>query len=1141
MALQSLLMKLGCRSQTLGVSSNLAVAFPIAEGDGSITAATASNRIGWYADRTPGAEKVGHVVMGTEVLTVGVAKVTAAVPLATPASATTGSGLNIGQGTAPTSPVNGDVWVTSTGMFVQVNGATVGPLAAGGGGTIGGSIANHQVAVGNGTNTISGTGGLTLNGNLFQNSSSAGNALLGANAVTGSSGIIDFQVNSVQQYQLLGSATAFTMTDMVNSFNPLVYTAGTTSTSLFQAASRFRFSAANTARASINIPAGTAPTSPLDGDMWTTTAGVFAQISGSTVGPFAAAGSGITGTLVSGRVPFANGTSSLTDAAAMTFSTAHGFSVNRAIAGGARNEFFGLDAGNASATGTDNLAFGNLAMASISSGVKNVAIGTQALTADDAGSNNVAIGFQALMNGSGGGHVFNVAIGQSALTNNGSSNNTGIGNKVMSLGLISGSHNVGIGDSALANLTGGAQNTAVGDSALGNFQGVSSQVAIGYQAMQGSGTPASNTGVQNTAVGYQSLTVMTSAGQCTAVGYQACVAVTSAGSVTAMGYLAMSGVTTGVSNTGIGASVGLHVQTSSLNTLLGAGSGQLMADGGSNTGVGANALRGSATFANNTGSGNTAVGVNALELFTSGTDNVAIGRAAGINISTGINNTLLGANTGASLTTGSTNILIGNNTDCPAATSNTMVVGGASTFIGSVYIGNGITASVPVDLFISATGGSGANVGGANHIIAGGIGTGTGAGGAIVFQTSSVGTTGSSANSLINRLTIGGDGGVKWTGIATASAPATSGANNGTIYYDSTLQQFMASTNNGAYAALGGGGGGTIGGTAASARVAFGSGSNTITSDAGFTWQTSAGLLVQNTATSSGTQGTFNVVPPATTGITTTAENTSVLFNLTNTRTWATGTVVMQREVRFTAPTYAFVGASTITTAATVSITGAPIAGTNASITNPIALYIENGALRMDSSSTTALNLTAGGAVIQGPCQINGLLHCPDNSTIGAWSTGASVGINLGGAGNGSTAASGQVGEVLSGSNNQNPGSSGTSFNILSLSLTAGSWLIFSSANFTSGTTGFTSASTISLSLSAVTGTLSGNLNPAASNDPLVRQTINALVANGQFQLSNSPRLLNLSVTTTYFLVANVTYAGGTPTVTGQYTAVRIR
>lgn len=43
--------------------------------------------------------------------------------------------------------------------------------------------------------------------------------------------------------------------------------------------------ASSTARASICLPHGSAPTSPVNGDMWTTTAGLYVQINGSTVGP----------------------------------------------------------------------------------------------------------------------------------------------------------------------------------------------------------------------------------------------------------------------------------------------------------------------------------------------------------------------------------------------------------------------------------------------------------------------------------------------------------------------------------------------------------------------------------------------------------------------------------------------------------------------------------------------------------------------------------------------------------------------------------------------------------------------------------------------------------------------------------------
>lgn len=44
--------------------------------------------------------------------------------------------------------------------------------------------------------------------------------------------------------------------------------------------------AGTTGAASLNIPAGVAPTSPVNGDIWSTTAGVFARVNGALQGPF---------------------------------------------------------------------------------------------------------------------------------------------------------------------------------------------------------------------------------------------------------------------------------------------------------------------------------------------------------------------------------------------------------------------------------------------------------------------------------------------------------------------------------------------------------------------------------------------------------------------------------------------------------------------------------------------------------------------------------------------------------------------------------------------------------------------------------------------------------------------------------------
>jgi hypothetical protein len=49
--------------------------------------------------------------------------------LSIPAATTAVSSLRIAHGTAPSAPVDGDIWTTTAGLFVRINGATVGPLS----------------------------------------------------------------------------------------------------------------------------------------------------------------------------------------------------------------------------------------------------------------------------------------------------------------------------------------------------------------------------------------------------------------------------------------------------------------------------------------------------------------------------------------------------------------------------------------------------------------------------------------------------------------------------------------------------------------------------------------------------------------------------------------------------------------------------------------------------------------------------------------------------------------------------------------------------------------------------------------------------------------------------------------------------
>lgn len=89
------------------------------------------------------------------------------------------------------------------------------------------------------------------------------------------------------------------------------------------------------------------------------------------------------------------------------------------------------------------------------------------------------------------------------------------------------------------------------------------------------------------------------------------------------------------------------------------------------------------------------------------------------------------------------------------------------------------------------------------------------------------------------------------------------------------------------------------------------------------------------------------------TALTASTEYTDLNFNLARTVQFATGALTTQRAMRIQAPTYGFVGSSTITNAATLSISGPPVAGTNATFTNKWALWLETGGVKVDTTITT--------------------------------------------------------------------------------------------------------------------------------------------------------------------------------------------
>lgn len=96
----------------------------------------------------------------------------------------------------------------------------------------------------------------------------------------------------------------------------------------------------------------------------------------------------------------------------------------------------------------------------------------------------------------------------------------------------------------------------------------------------------------------------------------------------------------------------------------------------------------------------------------------------------------------------------------------------------------------------------------------------------------------------------------------------------------------------------------------------------------------------------------------------TTVEANQVNFALNQTHTFATGAIASQRSFLIQAPTYAFSAASTVTDAATVAITSAPIAGAAATFTRSMAIWAQAGIARFDGG--VGVKVTPGGTTVQG-------------------------------------------------------------------------------------------------------------------------------------------------------------------------------
>ncbi len=374
-------------------------------------------------------------------------------------------------GTATGTPPNGSIWVTSTGLDFQAGGAT-------------------QQAVGNGANAW------TAVQTFAASSGSAPSVILTPGSAPSSPANGGLWATGSGLFgEIGGSALQF----------------ATTGANIWTGEQSFTASSAS--NAGVNLGQGTGPTSPVNGDLWVTTNGVFARVNGSTAAlgvtvPTAAAGGSNTqiqyncSAVLCGATGFGyTGGETLIGPDGTTWKTtgivlgpSADFNINGGFIVSGSTPLIGFCAGSwligpspsfCTSTGGDNIGIGTIVFQSLTSGASDVAIGSENGRDMTTGSFNTIVGFEA-------GHILttgsenavlgaalnseqtgngNVAVGHAALQDqDGASDNIGVGAGAGST-ITTGSNEICVGVGACPTLTTGAHNIMIGSEGYGIVAG----------------------------------------------------------------------------------------------------------------------------------------------------------------------------------------------------------------------------------------------------------------------------------------------------------------------------------------------------------------------------------------------------------------------------------------------------------------------------------------------------------------------------------------------------------------------------------------------------------------------------------------------------------------------------------------------
>jgi hypothetical protein len=719
MAAQSLLAKMGMRSAILGTAASLAIAAPLAEGDYSMAAHTDASRIGMYFDRTPGVEKIGVVVMGAEVMSIGAGALQMGSPSASNGALKFYNSTNANTVTMQSGVTSASYTVTlptaqgAASTFLQNNGSGVlSWVAAPGSGTVT-SVGISSTSLSVSGSPVTGAGSITVD----LSANSVGNSVLANMATQTIKGRTTVgtgspeDLTSAQVLGIIGLTNAITGTLTATRVPFASGAAALTddATMTYSVASglsvrKINFTGSTSGSASIKVAAVAG--SPADLTLPTTSGSAGNFLSTDGAGALSWASGGITGTLVSGRVPFANGTSSLTDSAKMVFSATTGFNVNIG-AGGTSTITLGVNAGNTSTTASNTIIIGNGAATLLTSGFSNTLIGVSAAVALTTGISNTYIGTGAAPDASTG--DYNTAVGVGAGKFGTGTANTAVGATTGVTGLT-GSYNIFLGrDSGSGAATSisntfiaGADGAFIDNVYFGSGMASASASAYTINGTGGSGTDIAGAALQlaggrgtgtgvGGAINFQTASVGTTGTSLNALATRF--------AVTGDGATAWTGIATASAPAVSAANTGRIFYDSTLQKFRYSANGSAYADlvGGGGGGITGTLVSGRVPFADSTSSVtdsafmtfSTASGFN-VNLASSGADNLTLGTTAGKSLTSGARSTLLGVNAGTALTTVSDSTAVGYNALAACTvTGNTAMGSGAADAVTS---GAGIVA-----------------------------------------------------------------------------------------------------------------------------------------------------------------------------------------------------------------------------------------------------------------------------------------------------------------------------------------------------------------------------------------------------------------------------------------------------------------